>query len=85
MSIPTISQKISKCKECSKPLAVYFLDGVLIKSKQYPGTEEMCKDCLPAEVRQEIDKKSKNLRKKVVDGIGCMFSRSSGNIPPDAN
>lgn len=65
-----IAQKVSKCKECGKPIAVFFLDEVLIKSNQYPGMEETCRDCFPLWIRQEIDKKSGSLRKKVVDALG---------------
>ena len=79
-----ISQKVSKCRECGKPLAIFLLDGVLIKNKQYPGTEEVCRDCLPTEMRQEIDKNIKNLRKTVVDALKTS-KKNLGNVPPDAN
>jgi len=42
------------CKKCSKPMMIFLLDGKKITNSKYPELVELCEDCLPEHVKQEI-------------------------------
>ncbi|MBE3139418.1 MAG: hypothetical protein IMZ53_02435 [Thermoplasmata archaeon] len=58
-----ISQKTSLCVKCGKLMSIFLLNGKLLKSSRWPGTEQTCKGCLPEDVRREMFKDAEELKK----------------------
>jgi hypothetical protein len=51
-----VTHDVVPCEKCSKPIKIFLLDGEVITNSKYPELTNLCEDCLPKNVKDEIQK-----------------------------
>jgi len=56
LPILEISEKIHYCKKCRKPFTRFLMDGEVLKHSKFSELHELCSDCTPIGVKEEVNR-----------------------------